>query len=504
MRYMSREWCELATIPLFRRVYISLRKRDMEVFKRIAGHNILSGCVRELVYDASHFYIKHPFAYCEQLLCGLRMVASYWAAKKRKWNSPNRRINELMKTLESDIPIDEDLVDKYRGDVFIVEGYKAYVRVMKYEQRTLGSASFFNELTSGLRRLDQLHSVVLSNQIWTNRLMEIDDEDPLALSRQRSGTPFKRSWNPFYVCPNPWKHSKDGSQNCIYHFYSLTCALPISNREITSFKLDAGLAENGLPSYALFAPVMDIGDPLSFVVDAYRGLEILELDIGARVMLGEDCFGAWPTSERDPMRILPALLRELEGLRELSLNLCKIDTSDPVPTGPMYTFEQVFPIDRKWPHLTKFQINHLAIDGSTFMALIYDCMPRLSWLTLEDIDLMGGTWQGVVEGMRFRRLNRLSLQGNLNNADGSCFEPGYLGEGACTDTRLLKRIQDYVVDGGRHPCLPKGKYERDAVFWCLNMMPESWLEELICQIHMYGRSVEPIMGIISTEKIPRL
>ena len=42
VRLVSREWSALATSPLFDRVYISCRAPDLEVFKNITRHPVIS------------------------------------------------------------------------------------------------------------------------------------------------------------------------------------------------------------------------------------------------------------------------------------------------------------------------------------------------------------------------------------------------------------------------------------------------------------------------------
>lgn len=53
VRLVSKALCSLATTPLFDRVYVSTRQKDMKVFERITGHPILSAAVQEVVFDTS-------------------------------------------------------------------------------------------------------------------------------------------------------------------------------------------------------------------------------------------------------------------------------------------------------------------------------------------------------------------------------------------------------------------------------------------------------------------
>ncbi|KAM0801047.1 hypothetical protein BDR22DRAFT_207880 [Usnea florida] len=65
-----------------------------------------------------------------------------------------------------------------------------------------------------------------------------------------------------------------------------------------------------------------------------------------------------------------------------------------------YLYSQVFSYRGRWQRLEHLHLDGLAIDGMDIIFLLFNQMPGLKGLSLKRIDLLGGTWAGVVEALR--------------------------------------------------------------------------------------------------------
>lgn len=144
---------------------------------------------------------------------------------------------------------------------------------------------------------------------------------------------------------------------------------------------------------------------------------------------------------------LQALLGSMPGLRRLKLGLfCE---------KPYFNHRQVFPTDStQWVRLIQIDLWGLAISIKDLVHLLTARMPNLLELTLLDLDLLEGRWEGVIEFLK-TSMHLLSFA-----FDGSCqlrHQEGvyFLDDGEDDDegSDLKQSIETYVVSGGRHPCL---------------------------------------------------
>ena len=134
------------------------------------------------------------------------------------------------------------------------------------------------------------------------------------------------------------------------------------------------------------------------------------------------------------MTALPKFLEQARGLRRLSLHLA-IYADGPLPAegaDEYYRYAEGFPAMGVWRNLAELSISGLAIGGRNLMKLLLG-RARLRRLILSPIDLLDGTWEGVVEGMApLPRLTELNMSCNLKHCGGAIFRP-YRREGRFND-----------------------------------------------------------------------
>lgn len=177
---------------------------------------------------------------------------------------------------------------------------------------------------------------------------------------------------------------------------------------------------------------------------------------------------------------LPRMLEQMTGLKRLTLML---ETAERVQhrralalpnvlEDSCLQYSQVFPRGCRWPHLERFYLRGLAIDGFDLLHLLYRQMPRLRRLWLNRIDLLESSWPCVVEVMRHRHPWQLfSLQGSLRHKDREWWPCTPADEEREHD--LLQEYIAYVSNGGRHPSLEPQCHDREALCYLGQMFSEA-------------------------------
>lgn len=468
VRLVSKEWCSLATQFLFDKIYISPRQKDVEVFGRITTHPVLSHAVKELVYDTSHFMQELAIEdYYDGLDSEVTCVAHSW--EHRTFTSPNPEINEFVEDLKKRSAKSmnyQEVRQKHSRDSFIVEGYQLYLDYAKDEQQSFESGMFLSKLYLGLHRLNNLQSVVFNNDLWHYYIVSTPQNiDISSLQCRTSGSPLVRSWKPFHLRPCG-RNSIDvppSSMADIYH--TIAHAMSVSNRKITRFQLPTGYQAPGLLAEALtYSNITDA--QMQSTLDAFSLLEELSLQISTDP---ED-----RADHHEPLYLLQTLLAQTVGLKRLSLSL--LDDWKYLSI-PRYLYTDVFPIVGSWPKLAELELTGVAISGHDLLGLI-NGHANVRLLKLSGIELTKGTWEGVFTGMSGARIEDLILSDDLTHSGGAVFRPSERDpRRSCS--KLIQAMEDYVVNGGRHPCLlPNG--DPDApLCWYLDLFPEKDLKELI-------------------------
>ena len=472
VRLVSKEWNALATRPLFDKVYISGRVKDMEVFKNITRHPVISAGIKELVYDGSLFIKDIDFEDYFEKISDELTVFVHQVQPDTTFGSADVQIKKFLKYCKRQSVSFSKLYKAHGKDTFLVEGYRKYRDCSASECHSIESGLLFHDLCLGLGYLKNLRSVVLSHNFWDDSLYDNEyfrTPDSGKSYGTLSGPPLCRIWNPFHLHPIAWRmlpNVDDGTSRFSAHFHILTRALRATDNGITSLQFLDGYLGGGLPPQLWIGSKMTCTD-FWHLGTTYSSLRCLDIHIITNKF-----------EPRAALTILAELLAQTRGLRRLSLEL--MPDAYPLHVSNKYRYDEIFPLTGGWPKLTELSLSGVAIGGWDLLKLILG-RARLEQLRLSDIDLLDGTWEGVIEGMRrVSRLTEVKLYHRLTHCGGTGFGP-------CDPKRndwrfrwnFLHKVESYVVYGGRHPCLSPDCDTDTAIWWYFDMMPEKDIDELI-------------------------
>ena len=256
-------------------------------------------------------------------------------------------------------------------------------------------------------QLDHL-SIVRLNDGWPDLgYLQEDGEVPA----HYHGSPLARSWGFFNATPLDWTWGPAGSRGLVLRqpghlaFWTITVALSKSEKGIRSFELGSGIAPATFDIKSIATERLIMRG-----VDAFARLKELRLDI----RYGQD-------GSRDPDRSatfsgLRFLLSGICNLEKLELCLTR-EEFDPFDQqysiGPLrdwLTFDYIFPTAGVWPHLRTLAIGDMKIRNEELVHLLFARMPGLQHLKIKNMDLLQGTWESVIEVLKFRRLCSLDMK----------------------------------------------------------------------------------------------
>lgn len=169
VRLSSKEWSTLSTTLLFDKIYISLRKKDMEIFKQMCGHEGIRGCVKELIYDASNCLPDIDLrGYCILLYEDVEWMTG--CLPRDGLESPNTEINSCLRGIKDKCITASSMYESHGHDDFIMEGFRIYLAIAKYEVAMLQIGILYETLISGHNQLSALSSVELNAHFWFDTL----------------------------------------------------------------------------------------------------------------------------------------------------------------------------------------------------------------------------------------------------------------------------------------------------------------------------------------------
>ncbi|MCJ1455383.1 hypothetical protein MMC28_005738 [Mycoblastus sanguinarius] len=428
-RLVSTVWCHYASEYLFTKVYISPRKEDIDVFKLITRHPRLSHCVKTLEHDAASFVlnrIREDYFLDLIKMAQDRHFQRLYKLCRARSTDLDPQIDEFVRLCndpEADFQLAANTCIDYD---FMVEGYRDWQARAAYEERCKASGDFLRILVPGLRKLDQLQSIEV-NDHWgyITSTQKLKSVEPCWY-----GSPFGRNRSIFRALPQT-NHPNGLGEYCL-----LTTALSLAEKRLCSFYV-------GALSPSAFA-IKDCVTPelVECSLDAYSRLEHLVL--GLAKFVGEpkilSMYAALPG--------LQVLLKSMTLLKTLRLYLTQHNSCH---DDAWFTYDQIFPTNFTWPYITKLNLWYLQINARDLVALLTVRMPNLRHLTLECIELRNGSWEGVIEcmqnSMRLLSFGPLGLGMEFLHHGGHDF----IGPNAPED--FPGKIGEYVVHGGRHPCL---------------------------------------------------
>lgn len=439
LRLVSRDWSSVVTPMLFEHVYISPRREDLEIFNNITRHPVLSTYVKEVAYDISRFQVGiSPRAYFNRLCENLKKC---FIDRSLSVDWPCDHLVTALKSGGSQ----NEIYEKHKDDKFVDEGYREWLRHAWYEEWTTrtpwtGTQGILVEtLCEGLTRASKVSEFVVTGILWHNHMKET-----LSLNSNYSGCPSIRNWNALYARPV----LDMDTEGIDVAFRIATCALSLAQKVIDLTLCDGishSRSSSALPS--LIQP-STTASTLDNFLHACNRLEILCIEMPTDIHDGH-----W-----DSLSFLPKMLKHMRSLQDVVIG------------ASFLSYNQVFPCDGYWPHLTHLEILQLRTGGHELVSLLAKKLPKLKWLDLFSVELVNGSWEGVIEGMRhMTKFNYLSLgEGNVNDLrhhNGEFFMSPR-SDSNYTHARFIKDLENYVITGGRHPYLsPDVAPEKSLIFW---------------------------------------
>lgn len=457
-RLVSSTWTALAAEFLFDQAYVSVHPKNLEVFNSIAQHPLLSQCIKTLIYDAVNFEEDcTKDDYFERLMGQTRRCFPTSSVPSFGAPTLDDEINTWVNLVTTDTQRRPN--HHYRSvwlkcmDYgFIDYGYQKYQRCAALQRAGFGNGTFLESLVGGLQRLRNISCVIVADG-WHFRREVRKDPKKLLLKRPR-GSPLARDWNIFHTCPQEWKFPYDleteperSATDGALHYWAITGALLRSQRKIQTFEVGNG-SSHGVPPYLFDRSQVGSLSFLGLDIVALSGLEDLRLTIAAYG--DESAPASFP--KMDGLRLL---LGSLRRLRFLALNLPWHFVVEDEFKPKLYDFGQIFPQEGHWSQLTSLSLSGFTGSAADLLTLFPRAMPNLTILRLPMIDLASGTWEGVIEWM-----SQLMHLSNFHIVNAQLWHRGgtkFFGGKSSPDPSA---IEEYVVNGGRHPCL--GSDEPDS------------------------------------------
>ncbi|KAL9038815.1 MAG: hypothetical protein Q9180_002905 [Flavoplaca navasiana] len=465
VRLTSHACSQYANRFLFDTVYISAFKTDYEVFINMAEHQELSKCVKYLKYDASQFpdITKRYYLWytAEQL-----MRMNNMSYENAPVDSPDPEINDLVRVVTnrqagwSARANKHEAWPRFASSRFIEEGYLRWVEHVE-RQRTV-QRNYWVEIAWKLASFTNIESFEMYTKWNKHGWCRIDT---LKLStyceHHLSGSPLYRSWNVAHLQPTGWSFqtawlsqpiTSDGISevnNMIYLLWS------IPNRA-KSLRVE----KTELPTHALTSSNPSCNYLMESNFWPYNFLQHLHLKFGYCDSLDED-------EHYNPIDGLPRLLCEIPRLKSLNLDL----PSDNGLVHHIYTLQEVFATKPVFESLRSLSLSHVSTDVISWITLLMFRMKNLQHLDLRAIELRQGVWEEVIECMHlYMSLRSVSFPYRRDSMlyphrkvfwtkNQRLIDAAGLWKYTNEHKDFIADIEDYVVHGGRHPCLDFGQPE---------------------------------------------
>ena len=463
VRLISQRWCSLAIPLLFNKLYISCRSLDLRYFRECAAHPVISQAIKELVYDISHFQADMSLeTYFDRLTRDCIVIFG----EKKPFERPNQPFHHYINALISEPFQWPNLRSCHENDAFIQEGYISWLGHARHEESAFSDELLFTILCYGLRKFVNLRSVIVEGNIFGANIDESMFIDRSTLRCEYSGSPTTRNWNPLHARPDADNYEPDILDR---HFRTLTLALDATRRMTGRTIHDLRLLVDediysGLPVTTLQSTTVD--RKLYRASDhAYNNLKSFAIRV---IALNQGDF-----TSPEGLGILPDMLVEMKDLENLEVDLRRWFNLDLSYDIRYHTLQQLFPFDI-WPNLVSLSLSGLSTKATDLLDLLSIQLPKLRRLSLTEIELLDGHWEGMIAVMNGVGLREFTLQGYhpcLTYRGRLMFEAGKPNT-EYTHVDFFNDIEHYVVHGGRHPCLPPNSESRASLYYALSMIAE--------------------------------
>ena len=455
LRLVSQQWHVMATPLLFDRVYVSPREKDLQVFSNITKHPVLSRSIKAMICDISEFpeYSHEEYFHC---LCIEQRAMAFELSKKYPFKGPYPALGRFVNAVIRGSISQPKMFSRFGNYKFIREGFQIWRQLAAEESHYLAYSEhgrFFQKLYSGLSRLPNLQSVNVRDDLWDRcrqhwicafYLQERNE----SFRTIKSGSPLVRGWCPWHLAP--WKRADAGFERLSL----VVRALSKTEKCIKTF-LCYTRGDTGLSPRRFSSCDMTRGFP-RHVANALWQLEILKLQITPRK---DDNMNH---ANDKVLGYLPQLLEKMLGLKSLHLILVnserRLQEWRTVLDDDCYSYSQVFSDRGSWPRLEHLYLDGLAIDAMDIIFLLFNQMPNLKDLWLKRIDLLGGTWAGVIEALRMHGTDvpwqYVTLHGPFRDEHSQWWPCTPNKEMESEENAILREYMHYAEEGGRHPSLP--------------------------------------------------
>ena len=440
-RRVCKLWSGCASEYLFAKVFISPHQLNINTFGAIAQHPALSRCVKEIEYDAADFSPHITIAEYIDILA--RQISIMDVPTTRTYEILDPQIQQFLDiqnffaqtwTRHADRTLMDRRVCCHFG--FVQEGYQKWMEQAAFEDKSTKDATFLKLFTRGLMRFGRLRTVKLMAE-WPSQGMV-----------RPEGSPLARSWHPFHAYPEGWdfgseKPLRGNSPN--RDFWSVAVALSEAGKStIRNLSVESNLVPTTFVTQYGAAE-----DPLNIAMAVYRTVEDLKLRLAA--------YAKEPMAHiYDNLRYLHRLLISMTVLKRLELILPDDFINDPMR---LFSYTMVFPENGLWPQLTRLTLSNLEVGTKDLITLLLTQIPNLRQLTLGNMVLLDGEWEGIIEYLRVaNRLSSFWFTGRfmlLHRGGNNYFEDSIEGfhYNFGTFYRFLRSIQDYVVNWSTIPTL---------------------------------------------------
>ena len=440
-RLVCKSWDPCASRFLFDKIYVAPNAIDLQVFEDITQHPILSKCVRHLVYDASVFTSNMTkICYVDDVIQQMLLVNKKGEASP---DDPDFRILELTRDcMRASFARlrqgEEEQIANWKDHSLFHPGYQAYQEHCAYQRRALQSGHFLQTLVVGLSRLSCLRSVSLQGG-WTRLVVANFGE-------HHDGTPLARRWNAFHCFPRRWRWGPGIDR----HFEIITTALARAKPHIDEFAIDRDSCINDRYLENERAPLSGLRSGIA----ALSGIKRLHLNV-------MDSPDVSALKNDDNIEGLAKLLGSMHSLQRLH-----------IAARGNITHGTLFLKVMTWNNLENLTLIRLCSTTTDLLRLILIQMPRLRHLVFGTLTLMDGDpWASFTECLRqFHHFTTFKIHQKSFFYD--CFQKPH--------DYTMAEVADYVMNGGRHPCLSEEQPTSASEAYMLQI--DASLRDSLCEM----------------------
>ena len=405
-RLTCTRWSDIGATMLFRRIYFSPRKIEMEAFANITQHPLLRKGVRELIYDGRLF--RH------ECLQGGEYIAAY--DRYRGVYGSDDEDDQVWRNWHN-------LLDP-RDPESLAKGLQGYACLFDEQEHILNSGHDYQSLLAGLERLPTLTTLRVQDDFyfgdWLPFYDDADDWYEEKTARDFVGVLPPSSWNPWRnteaAAPEGWAWDCRGVSN-LFKAVSRHCS------NIKGLFLGSQASKAPL---AFFHSVATI--PIH-IAELAPNLRVLKIDCEASTNDEDETVSQEISS-------LAAMASQAKTLEALSTSMgVRGDRWLKVILGPV------------WPQLRVLDIGDIRLTQASFVAIVRPHRATLSQLKLRNICLLDDLEESWIElGEKLGQLVKLDsilLSGLVSEALMQVSDGPYLA----TETTLevAKKIMKWVA-----------------------------------------------------------